>query len=565
MRNKLSITFFSLLAFCVLIACRNNANDSRLERIAEIISDNPEEAMTLLDLIDPGSLSQSDRHFYDFLTIKANDKAYVVHTSDSLYVSVLDYYNRHPGNKLYPEVLYYGGRVYSDLGDYPKALKLYQDALIEIGHKNENKILVRNINSQTGDLLERIRLYSQAIPYLEQSIVLTEELGDTINRPYSYFKLGAVYLQLKDYNKAEILLRDAIRYSENLDNSDKAFMKGFLATIFYESGKIDSALYLIRDISKQVLEMDKTFFNLMSAHIYLKSGLNDSAFLYAGKVLKSRNDNYRMGAYKILLSPELRKYIPPDSINPYIENFVKAGETYYNSYDSESVAIQNSLYNYSLYEKKSNQLLSEKLKLSYWLFFALICIFILICIIFLYRKTLSDKKRSLGEALITIKLLNTHLNDSENKLKNPPSIPSSIKEIKESISNEILLLREKLKDQPEWVNPFIHSGTYSHINTLLKQGKIIPEKSPIWLSVKNTISEISPEFENTLRRLSGNRLNSLDYQILYLIRLGFNYAQISKLLGRVKGAMTYRNKRFSSILFNNEIPNSDLKDIIRII
>lgn len=48
------------------------------------------------------------------------------HTSDSLILDVIDYYSSNDDRNLYPEVLYYGGRVYSDLGDYPTSLSYFR-------------------------------------------------------------------------------------------------------------------------------------------------------------------------------------------------------------------------------------------------------------------------------------------------------------------------------------------------------------------------------------------------------------------------------------------------------
>ena len=50
-------------------------------------------------------------------------------STDSLIRTVLEYYEKHPGSEQYPEALYYGGRVYSDLGDSPTALRYFQHAL----------------------------------------------------------------------------------------------------------------------------------------------------------------------------------------------------------------------------------------------------------------------------------------------------------------------------------------------------------------------------------------------------------------------------------------------------
>lgn len=122
----MNYTKYALLVFVLLLlGCSENKHDSRLIDIASTISDSPQEALTRLDSIDYGKLSEADRHYYDLLSIKATDKAYITHKSDSLTLDVIDYYSRNSEDGLYPEALYYGGRVYSDLGNYPTALEFF--------------------------------------------------------------------------------------------------------------------------------------------------------------------------------------------------------------------------------------------------------------------------------------------------------------------------------------------------------------------------------------------------------------------------------------------------------
>ena len=119
----------SILFALIFVCCGHNDPDSRLSNISLLCEQSPKEALDSLNAISKVSLSEKDRHFYDFLSIKVKDKAFITHTSDSLILKVINYESNHQGNGHYPEALYYGGRVYSDLGDYPTSLKYFQDAL----------------------------------------------------------------------------------------------------------------------------------------------------------------------------------------------------------------------------------------------------------------------------------------------------------------------------------------------------------------------------------------------------------------------------------------------------
>ena len=67
--------------------------------------------------------------------MKIADKNYVTHTSDSLILRVIDHEESHKGDGRYAEALYYGGRVYSDLGDYPTSLKYFQQSLEPVARR----------------------------------------------------------------------------------------------------------------------------------------------------------------------------------------------------------------------------------------------------------------------------------------------------------------------------------------------------------------------------------------------------------------------------------------------
>ena len=204
------------LAICLLMSgCSKTEHDARLKEIAEIVSDSPQEALLRLDSIDCQTLSESDRHYYDLLTIKAKDKAYIQHTSDSLILDVISYYENNPQSSLYAEALYYGGRVYSDIGDAPTALQYFHKALDNIPEGSQSLNLKARVLSQTGGLLQDISLYDEAIPYIEKSLKICELNKDTTNIVYELQLLGGTYLRARKYRLAEYYFNRAIEMSSN--------------------------------------------------------------------------------------------------------------------------------------------------------------------------------------------------------------------------------------------------------------------------------------------------------------------------------------------------------------
>ena len=87
----------------------------------------PEEAITLLQgLADAMKTAPpSTQMYYRLLYIKANDKAYIPHTTDTLILPILHYYEKGGDPSLLSMAYYYAGRVYRDLNDAPQALDYF--------------------------------------------------------------------------------------------------------------------------------------------------------------------------------------------------------------------------------------------------------------------------------------------------------------------------------------------------------------------------------------------------------------------------------------------------------
>lgn len=191
---------FVVLLWVIIQGCERQVADERLRCIDVLTSDNPQQTIVMLDSVDRGSLNEYNRHYYDLLTIKAIDKAFIQHTSDSLYLTVLDYFERHKNAPIYPEVLYYGGRVYSDMGDYPRALEFFQKTLSEIGGNDDKSELRLNAMSQTGRLLNIMRLYDESLPYLKECVEVDSKIGDSTTLAYDYQLLATVLRNKEEYD-----------------------------------------------------------------------------------------------------------------------------------------------------------------------------------------------------------------------------------------------------------------------------------------------------------------------------------------------------------------------------
>ena len=305
----------------LLIGCGDDRIDSRLVRIDAMMDDNPRGALDSLERIDRAEMSAGDSFYYELLKIKASDKAYVRHESDSEVIKVIDYYKSHGDDDLYAEALYYGGRVYSDLGDYPTSLRYFQDALDRLPADTDNQKLRGHVLSQTGRLLNKLRLYDEAAKYLAELVKLDSVYDDSVNLVLDQQLLGAVLVHSGQYDRAKKHFKNIRSLSETTLPENTAVHDMYLAAIECDNGNLDSALLIIRGVPESVPDGYRSTAIAYAAEIYHNAGLYDSAYMYSKMLLDSKVLNYRLNAYKILLSSEEIKLVDKDDIMEYIESY----------------------------------------------------------------------------------------------------------------------------------------------------------------------------------------------------------------------------------------------------
>lgn len=537
----------------ILCSCGGNSGrDRKFDRIDTMTDTEPGKALEMLDSIDYGSLTERERHRHDLLTIKARDKAYIRHTSDSLILDVIGYYESHRDKKLYPMALYYGGRVYSDMGDYPTALQYFQNAIDIIPDDKENLDFRGIVLSQTGRLLSTLRLYSEAVPYIKESIHISQIMNDSVGLSYDYRLLGVIYTDLKDYPAAEAAMQEASRFCHNLSDEYKACIIADLAYIKYKNGEVDSALKLIRPLPPLV-HTQRNRVLASAAEIYLKAGINDTAYIYAYQLAKGAEGLNKKIGYQLLLSPELSMYTPQDSVPGYALRLKLIIEEYLNTHEAQEALMQNALYNYAIHERE--RLKAEKSKnIFLWLlvlfaFFAFA--FAIIILILRIRKT--NVKLKLHEASDKIDRLNKQLEAIANK-RNP-------QEITEEQKNEIYELRKRTEAKVEAMcqggqkstmpSALINSNEYRILQEHINQNKVIPEIDNFWNELEQAVNDCSPRFSYNLQLLIGE-LNRTELHLALLIKCGITPTQATIIFGKEKGTLSYHRKELGSKCLNRK-------------
>ena len=572
---------FALALLAASIGC-SRQHDTRLTRIAASVSDHPERALQDLDSINPDALSESDRHFHDFLTIKARDKASVPHTSDSLILDVIDYYSTHQSDPIYPEALYYGGRVYSDLGDYPTALQYFQQALDNPGHAPDTTDLKNRLNSQIGWLLCNLRLYQGAIPYFSQMLKDKTDERDSIGIVYARQGLGTVYYNLGTLsdldstrtallNKADSIFTRSLDYAISLPTSYSANSKVHLAAVRHAKGNFTSAVNLIRHTPDQVRPIQRNVALAYAADIYLDAGIMDTAYMYAHELIVNEDITNKKTGYRIILSPEFRHTLHPDTLNQYYTDYKNLLEAYFDDNPNEQALLQESLYNYKLHERErlKEHAANERLR---WTIAGIVILALIASSIMLFIKN-RDKAIiiQLRENLDSLQKLKSQIPSPVETfaVANSPDAGSTELDIinnvpipREKLRDELMALYEQPKSQK--VSPVIlNSKIYFQITGMISEGKHIDDET--FDELKRTVLQVSPKFIDNLKILTRNKLTEVDLQTALLIKCGFRPSEMTILLARSNGAIIHRRNTLATKVFGHTESVDVVNGIIRLL
>lgn len=577
MTTRLFLFIIVSLAFS---HCTYKPSDRRLSKVEQLASYSPKEGLDSLGAICYDSLSDEDKEYYDFLLVKTKDKAFIPHTSDSLILDVIENERKHRNRGRYSEALYYGGRVYHDLGDFPTALSYYQNALDNID-KDESKIELKGrVLSQIGGLLNSLRLYDQAIPYVKKVITLDSIRKDSINLIYSLELLGSINIHNKNFKLAERLFKRAKSIAIGISPTDTVRHNMYLAAIKYNQNQIIPALNLIRPTLLNIDSISRNIALAYACDIYRRANIPDTALMYAYELICSKDARNRKTGYQIILSDDLKGYTPSDSIIRFIYDYRDITESYLNQNGDQAALIQNSFYNYQIHQRERIKVESDNDNLKNWIAGILLIVLLLsICILYLKNRNKTHLLQ-LHKAINNVNTLRQILSKSQptnidlsndihpqtiNSITSPNSSSSNIKDLRSHLREELLSLRHT-QNNSYIVPPIIlESEVYEKFIDNINRNKNISENSPLWSKLEEIVLKSSPDFKHSLNLLTGGKLKAVDLHTALLIKCGISSTDMSIIVGRAKSTIVYRKDSLGFKVFDKKLEAGAIDDIIRLL
>ena len=354
MHKTLTILLFLLL---FLAACRPVRYPQVLLEADSLTSACPDSAVALLRGLQAEMAGERKavQMYYRLLCIKAQDKAYIPHTSDSAVQAVLRYYEGHRNRRHLPEAYYYAGRVASDLGDAPQALD-YFDKALEAMPRDGMLPLRSKVLSQMGTLFYRQGMYPEALEMYKGSLRCDSVLGDSVGMAFSLRDIGNAYTGLGDKDNTLNYLLQANRICEALRDSTLIYtIQNSIARVYADRKEFDAAKAFLQRALQTTPEPKK-------ASVYVTAGLwhqmqnrLDSAAAYYQAAIQCGSAYTKKVAYGNLSQIALAQG-DPDAAIQCLKRRNAYADSIQISVNTEGIRKVYALYNYQLREKENARL-----------------------------------------------------------------------------------------------------------------------------------------------------------------------------------------------------------------
>lgn len=519
----------------------------------------PDSAIVLLEQFKDSASQESKetQMHYQLLIIKAKDKAYITHTSDSLILEVLHYYEKKKDKKYLPEAYYYAGRVYRDLGDAPQALDYFFKA-IKSAKDCTNYRLISRIYSQIGMLYLYQDTYDEALEVLRKAYQYNILADDSTGVIYNLRDIGRTFTTLNRADSSLYYYKKAFKYAELIHkNHLMGIVQSELSGLYIQLEMYPEAFAAIQYSNKYIKGHNTAPYYAILADYYYSTNQLDSAAFYYIKAASFNDFHQKQGSYKGLGNIAHKKGYYKEAME-YFDKYLIYTDSIKENTNMETIRKMQSLYNYQLKEKMNRELQKENEKQKLWLTILLSTIILSISLIIIYQQYNKRKKQKIKDQQ---RLLNEHkekqyhesLQYIEYNKKQLCQLEETLKQAEDEKNELRLHLINAQKELLEHTNKQVEAKQRaSQISEIALKGSDIYKKfhltngnSKLKEEDWNTLSEMIDKTYSrfTARLYTIHPFNEKEIRICLLIKIGLKPSQIAPLIPCAKQTLTSIRKK----------------------
>lgn len=577
---KKHILFLLLIIEIALAGCSSHMPyPQSIQQAENCMTANPDSALIYLSSLKETIKDEPDETqiYHQLLTIKAEDKLYKPHTSDSLIKKIVSFYENYGDNNKLMEAYYYMGSIYRDMKDAPQALKAFQQA-VDVGKEIKQYTLLGQTYEYMGVLFAYQGLSNESLEATQKALYYYQQQKDSLKYPFTTRNIARIYDAKGNKDSALYYYKKA--YSLALNTKNKKCIDILLSELgcyYYCVGKTDTAKTMLLPLSKGKNDISSALLHL--GLIYQRDYQLDSAQYYFNTTLKYGDIYKQRSAYTYLSHLKANQ-------NKYQEALDDAYKSQ-SLMDSINVITQtevvekiHSLYNYQHTEHENHSLILKNKSYQYHVYVLTLSI-ILITFIGIYivlhikrnKKEAVEQERRLRilkeqqytQSLSYIEENNQKLQEVERQLKET--------EIHNDHLNKQLLLSQKEMLELSNRRSVALQNNREISEAIFKQSEIYilfhkasnDEQLKIteahWQNLQTAIDSTYYQFTNKLYSLYPP-LSLQELRICYLIKISLTNKEIASLLGRTPSAITQARKRLYKKAYGETGSGEDIDNII---
>lgn len=562
----------------LLTGCCGDGYTPAFRAIDSVINEKPDSALCLLDSLstEVAAWPKSQRMRHSLLTLKAQNKAYVPFTSDSLARNLVTYYddNGSPNDRLLARYLL--GCVYRDLGEAPQAVDCYLDAVSQA-----------DTTAADCDYHTLAVTYSQMARLYHQQLLLSEELEarkcaskfsyldkDTVNEIHHTERLADVYVLMNKKDSAELIIKEAQRLYMKHGYRQKALQASLSLLYMYvkSSDRLPEAKQLIDQFdaesdwfdSHHELPPSRRQYYSYKGQYFDRIGNLDSAEYYYRKIHRpNMTEVQKDPMYRGLLSV-FKKRHQPDSIAKYAQLYGEANDSSIAKKDQELTAQMASTYNYNRNQKIAEQE-KQKSRNTRNLLVLVVVIFIGCAILIIRkRKERQDELRLLSQSLLKMKREREGITKELEKIKakDYESLIVQKERKEEELNNVIASLQQQIgqTDLEDHLQQLTGSDIVKAFNEkkLFKQGVASATKKE-W---KQLEQQFRKDMSATSAMLGKAGLSPMELRICMLFIIGFDDKDVNTIFYSTPQTISKAKRHANNKLFNIDSAQSLKSNLI---
>ena len=558
--------FTLLLLLLSLCACKDRSYPRLLVTADSLTCCKPDSAISLLKRLGAqmNTESKATQMYYKLLQIKANDKAYITHTSDSAIHPIVRYYEKKKDKAHLMEAYYYAGRVYCDLNDAPQALEYFQKA-IQASHSNTNYRLVSKIYAQIGDLFSYQDIYSEALEAFRKAYPYSAMAKDSSGMVFALRDIAGAYRDNKLIPYSLHYYHKAFQLAQTIHNQFLMdLIQNQMASLYIQQKKYGLARKALQPSLNNITGHSKSGIYSIASKIYHQTGQIDSATYYYKEILSCGTIYAKQAAQRGLAEIAMQERRPQEALE-HLDRYLLCADSIEKLHDAEAIRKAQALYNYQLREKENTHLKAENGRQRLWILYSGIALLFLFTAFILYRERSKRKSLQFKIQLGKVENLKNELHQQSHQAieENKEQIHKLTEQIrtlqeknglqakllqaqKEQIEKSNILIKAKQEKLETDETAFYESEIYSYFRDALHEAhpKITHEQ---WTSLQTGIDNVYHDF--TKRLLSLYSFNEFEQHVCLLLKLCFSTTSIASYTAHSKSAVVSARKRMYEKVF----------------